>query len=68
MKVILVIITFGLIALTINLLGYPEQTLKVVYLVAFSVIFGAFSGMLAEEKGFYIRNHRMIEEEKNESH
>jgi hypothetical protein len=41
MKVILVIITFGLIALTINLLGYPEQTLKVVYLVAFSVIFGA---------------------------
>ena len=45
MKIILVVITFGLIALTINLLGYPEQTIKVVYLVALSVIFGAFSGM-----------------------
>ena len=45
MKMILVIITFGLIALTINLLGYPEQTIKVVYLVALSIIFGAFSGM-----------------------
>ena len=45
MKVILVIVTFGLIALFINLLGYPEQTIKVVYLVALSIIFGAFSGM-----------------------
>ena len=45
MKLILVIITFGLIALFINLLGYPEQTITVVYLVALSVIFGAFSGM-----------------------
>lgn len=45
MKVILVIITFGLIALSINLLGYPEQTIKVVYLVALSIIFSAFSGM-----------------------
>ena len=45
MKVILAVITFGLIALFINLLGYPEQTIKVVYLVALSVIFGAFSGM-----------------------
>jgi len=45
MKIILVSITFGLIALVINLLGYPKQTIKVVYLVALSVIFGAFSGM-----------------------
>ena len=45
MKVILVIVTFGLIALFINLLGYPEQTIKVVYLVALSVVFGAFSRM-----------------------
>ena len=43
MKVILVTITFGLIALVINLLGYPEQTIKVVYLVALSVIFNAFT-------------------------
>lgn len=45
MKVLLVALTFGLIALTINHLGYPEQTIKVVYLVALSVIFGAFSNM-----------------------
>lgn len=45
MKIILVIITFGLVALIINLLGYPQQTIKVVYLVALSVIFNAFSGM-----------------------
>ena len=45
MKIILVVITFVLIALTINLLGYPEQTIKVVYLVALSVIFASFSQM-----------------------
>jgi O-antigen/teichoic acid export membrane protein len=46
MKIFLVITTFGLIALTINLLGYPEQAIKIVYLVALSVVFGVFSGML----------------------
>lgn len=45
LKIILGIATFGLIALTINLLGYPEQTINVVYLVALSVVFNAFSLM-----------------------
>ncbi len=45
LKIFLVIITFGLIALTINLLDYPWQTTKVVYLVALSVVFNAFSMM-----------------------
>ena len=45
MKIILVVITFGLIALAINLLGYPEQTIMVVYLVTLSVVFSTFSGM-----------------------
>lgn len=45
MKIFLVIIVLGLITLTINLLGYPEQTIKVVYLVALSIIFNTFSGM-----------------------
>ncbi len=45
LKVILVAITFGLIVLTINLLGYPAETIKVVYLVALSVVFSAFTGM-----------------------
>ena len=45
MKIIFVAITFGLIALTINLLGYPEETIKVVYLLALFVIFQAFTQM-----------------------
>jgi O-antigen/teichoic acid export membrane protein len=44
-KVILVVITYGLIALTINLLGYPEDTITVVYLIALSVVFGSFTGV-----------------------
>jgi len=44
-KVILVSVTFGIIVLVINILGYPEQTIKVVYLIALSVIFTAFTGM-----------------------
>jgi len=65
MKVILVVITFGLIAIMINLLGYPEQTIKVVYLVALSVIFGAFSGMFnlifqAYEKMEYVSVGRIL--------
>lgn len=45
MKIILVALTFGLIALTINFLGYPEETIIVVYLVALSVVFSTFSQM-----------------------
>jgi O-antigen/teichoic acid export membrane protein len=44
-KLFLTVITFGLIALTVNLLGYPEQTIKVVYLLGLSVVCKAFSGM-----------------------
>lgn len=44
-KTILAAFTFGIIALTVNLVGYPEQTIEVVYLVALSVIFSAFSQM-----------------------
>lgn len=45
MKIILVTVTFGLIALTINLLGYPEQTINVVYLLGLSIVFSAFTQM-----------------------
>jgi len=44
-KIFLVIITFGLIAITINLLDYPTQTIKVVYFLALSVIFSSFSNI-----------------------
>lgn len=45
MKTILVTITFALIVIVINLLGYPEQTIKVVYLISLSVVFNSFTGM-----------------------
>jgi O-antigen/teichoic acid export membrane protein len=45
MKIILVVITFGLIVITINLMGYPEETIKVVYLLGLSAIFTAFTQM-----------------------
>ena len=44
-KIFLVIITFGLIAITINLLGYPKQTIKVVYFLSLSVILSSFSNI-----------------------
>lgn len=45
MKVILMAVAFGLIALTINVMDYPQETIKVVYLLALVAIFGAFSQM-----------------------
>jgi len=47
MKAILVAVTFGLIALTINLMGYPTETIKVVYLFGLYVVFTAFTGMFS---------------------
>lgn len=44
-KTILVTITFALIVIVINLLGYPEQTIKVVYLISLSVVFNSFTGI-----------------------
>lgn len=45
MKAILVTTTFALIAIVINLLDYPEQTIKVVYLISLSVVSNSFTGM-----------------------
>lgn len=45
MKVILAAVTFGLIALTINLMGYPEETIRVVYLLGLYVVFMTFIQM-----------------------
>ncbi len=45
MKIILVTITFALIVIVLNLLGYPEQTIKVVYLITLSVVFNSFTGI-----------------------
>jgi len=65
MKIIFVIITFGMIALVINLLGYPGQTINVVYLIALAAILNSFSGMFtsifqANEKMEYVSVGRIF--------
>lgn len=42
-KLFLVTITFMAISIVINLLGYPQQTINIVYIIALSVILGNFS-------------------------
>lgn len=56
MKVILVSVTFGLIALTVNIMGYPARTITIVYLVGLSVIFMGFTQMFY---GFFRAFERM---------
>lgn len=45
LKAILAVVTFGLIAVTINLLSYPEQTKIVVYFIAGFLVSNTFSVM-----------------------
>jgi O-antigen/teichoic acid export membrane protein len=45
MKVILCTAAFGMIALTINLFGYPGRTVTVVYLLGLATAFSAFNTM-----------------------
>lgn len=44
-KIILAFLMFALTAITINLLGYPQQIIDLVYLIAISVIMSAFTQM-----------------------
>jgi O-antigen/teichoic acid export membrane protein len=44
-KILLSIITFGLIALTVKLMGYPFDTVRVVYFIGLSVVFNALGLM-----------------------
>ena len=44
-KLMLVVITFGLLILTIKILGYSQQVTYVVILITFSMIFTSFSGL-----------------------
>ena len=64
-KIVLVIITFALIVLTINLLEYPAETVRVVYLIGLTVIFNAFIIMFnsifqAFEKMEYISTGKLL--------
>ncbi|MFC1917795.1 flippase [Chloroflexota bacterium] len=42
-KLVLAGVTFGLVALVVNLIGYPQETVIVVYLIAVSVLLDEFS-------------------------
>lgn len=66
LKVILVTVTFVLIATTIKLFGYPEQTIKVVYIITASFLLRSFTDMFysifqALEKMEYISAGRFID-------
>lgn len=59
MKVFLSFLTFGLIALTVNIFGYAEIVKNVTYILALSIVISAFIGVLtavfqANEKMEYI--------------
>jgi O-antigen/teichoic acid export membrane protein len=43
LKILSSVIVFALVALIINLLGYPQETIRVVYLIALSCILDSFS-------------------------
>lgn len=65
-KVALGVVVFGAIALTINLLGYPQQTINVVYFIALSVIVNAFilmfqSVFMAYERMEFVAIGRVLE-------
>jgi len=45
-KVILAVVSFGLIALAVNLLNYPSETITVVYFIALSTIFGSIASFI----------------------
>jgi len=45
LKIILALFTLSLIFLVVNIVKYPQETVNVVYLIGFSLIFGSFSGI-----------------------
>lgn len=45
MKLILSVFTFFLTIATVYIIGYPEQTINVIYIITISFIFNAFSGI-----------------------
>ena len=55
-RVIAVAATFALIALTINLMNYPQQTITVVYLTGLFVVIAAFSQLFY---GIFVGHERM---------
>jgi O-antigen/teichoic acid export membrane protein len=44
-KLVLVTVVYGIMAVAVNILGYPQQTIMVIYLLGLSVIFSTFYSM-----------------------
>ncbi|MCE7699548.1 MAG: flippase, partial [Methanobacterium paludis] len=44
-KIILAFLTFGIMALVVNILGYPQQVSYVIYIITLSSLFASFSGL-----------------------
>ena len=66
MKLVQAIITFALIAIAVNLIGYSQDTVRIVYLIGLSVILSAVIGMFysffeAFERMTYFAVSRVIE-------
>jgi len=64
-KLILVVITLILISITINILGYPKQTIEIVYIMSISTILSSFTNLFnsifqALEKIYLISVGRII--------
>ena len=55
-KAVAVAVTFGLIALTINLMDYPQQTVTVVYLAGLALVITAFSQVFS---GIFMAHERL---------
>lgn len=45
MKILFAVLTLTLTVFTTKMLGYPQSTSTVIYIITFSIIFGAFSGV-----------------------
>lgn len=45
MKLILALLTFGLVALVVYIIGYPKNVSNIIYFITFSVILTAFTGI-----------------------
>ncbi|MCK4627712.1 MAG: flippase [Sedimentisphaerales bacterium] len=66
LKIVLVAITFSLIVLAVNILGYPAESIKIVYLISFFVLIKAFTGVFnatfqAYEKMEYVSLGRILD-------
>ncbi len=57
MKILLSILTLGMIVLTVKILGYNDAVKNVIYIITFSIMIGTFTGFLA---AIFQANEKMV--------